>query len=91
VQKAFISADSVDIDHGYMDYNPYEIAIKRRMIENASLPLMLLDSSKFEARAFANICPLGDVPTIITDSALPSETAEQFSRKGVAITLAPES
>lgn len=53
VQKAFISADAVDIDHGYMDCNPYEIAIKRRMIENANHPVMLLDSSKFEARAFA--------------------------------------
>jgi DeoR/GlpR family transcriptional regulator of sugar metabolism len=91
VQKAFISADSVDIDHGYMDYNPYEIAIKRRMIENASQPVMLLDSSKFEARAFANICPLSDVSHIITDSELPSETAERFAQKGVAITLARQS
>ena len=89
VQKAFISADAVDIDHGYMDYNPYEIAIKRRMIENASESVMLLDSSKFEARAFANICPLSVVPHIISDGALPPATRETLANQGVSVTLAP--
>lgn len=89
VQKAFISADSVDIDHGYMDYNPYEIAIKRKMIENASKPVMLLDSSKFEAYAFAHICPLSEVPHIISDSALLPETQNKFAEKGISVTLAP--
>ena len=88
VQKAFISADAVDIDHGYMDYNPYEIAIKRRMIENAGQPIMLLDSSKFDAHAFANICPLSDVPHIISDSTLSVETVERFTQKGITVTLA---
>jgi len=91
VQKAFISADAVDIDHGYMDYNPYEIAIKRRMIENASQPVMLVDSSKFHARAFANICPLSAVPHIITDGALPHATRKQLSDRGINITIAPPS
>lgn len=29
-KKAFVSADAADIDRGFSDYNPYEIAIKRK-------------------------------------------------------------
>lgn len=89
VQKAFVSADAVDIEGGYMDYNPYEIAIKRRMIKNASHPVMLLDSSKFEAYAFAHICPLSEVPHIISDGALLPETQNKLTGKGISVTLAP--
>jgi len=89
VQKAFISADAVDIEGSYMDYNPYEIAIKRRMIKNAAHPVMLLDSSKFEAYAFAHICSLNEVPHIISDCALLPEMQTKLATKGINVTLAP--
>ena len=89
VQKAFISADAVSIEHGYMDYNPYEVAIKRRMIQNAGCPVMLLDSSKFEACAFTHICPLTAVPHIISDEGLLPGTKAILADQGISITLAP--
>ena len=91
VQTAFISADAVDFEYGYMDYNPYEVAVKRRMIMNADRSIMLLDSSKFEARAFTRICPLADVPEIITDNGLDAAMKEKLAEKGVKVIQASHS
>jgi DeoR/GlpR family transcriptional regulator of sugar metabolism len=88
VKKAFVSADAVDVNRGYMDYNPYEIAIKRKMIENAKISVMLLDHTKFEAQAFTNICGIDDIKLIISDSGLSEKTAEVFRQKGISITIA---
>ncbi len=87
VKKAFVSADAIDIDRGYMDYNPYEISIKRKMIENAQTSVMLLDHTKFEARAFAHICAIDAVTSILTDSSLPVETLDKYTKRGISITL----
>ena len=66
VDIAFISADAVDPDHGFLDFNPDEVMVKRLMIKNAKKPIMLCDHSKFHKSALVKVCSLSDIELLIT-------------------------
>lgn len=88
VKKAFVSSDAVDINRGFMDYSPYEIAIKRKMIKNSEMSYMLVDHTKFEAQALTNICMIEEINTIISDRGLSEGIVENLRQKGISVILA---
>lgn len=82
VDKAFLSVDAVDVKSGLMDYNMDEIPIKRRMIENSRMRIVLCDHTKFSNKAFMSICGLDIIDMIITGAELDSEIAEAIKEAG---------
>lgn len=67
VDKAFISAKGVDISRGITDGNDETASIKQVMIESAARIYLVVDSSKFDRVAFAQICSFDRVDAVITD------------------------
>lgn len=49
---------------------------------------MIADSSKLGGHAFARICPIGKVETLVTDSGAPPELLESFREAGVQVVCA---
>ena len=45
--------------------------------------VVVADSSKLGRRAFARICPIGDVTTLVTDGDAPEEMVARFTELGV--------
>ncbi len=64
-------------------------AMKRLMIRAARRTVVLADSSKFGPPAFCDVCDLGRVHTIITDSGITSEQRQQLVAAGVEVRIAP--
>ncbi len=76
VNKAFLSCKGVHLESGLSDSNELQALLKGKMMQIADETIMMVDSSKFGARAFSQISLLSDVDTIITDSKI-----DQFSRR----------
>lgn len=85
--KAFISADTVDLKEGLMSYTADDIAIKKRIIELSGEVFLLCDHSKFENRAFLNICSLSEVDHIITGKEINAKVLEQLQSMKIQVDL----
>ncbi|MFE2497037.1 DeoR/GlpR family DNA-binding transcription regulator [Streptomyces scopuliridis] len=81
---AFIGADSVDTESGAGAHSEHEASINALLAERARTLVVVADSSKLGARAFARICPVEAIGTLITDSGAP-EWARRFEERGVRV------
>ncbi|WP_407077628.1 hypothetical protein [Streptomyces sp. SCSIO 30461] len=55
------------------------------LCEQAGQVVVASDSTKLAPRAFARICPTGQVDTLVTDSASSDGTAAAFEESGVTV------
>ncbi|MDV7243230.1 MULTISPECIES: DeoR/GlpR family DNA-binding transcription regulator [Rhodococcus] len=78
---AFLGADAIDPTAGITNTNTLEVPLKRAIISAAARTIVLADSSKFGHRALAKVAAIDEVETILTDSGLPSDQAEQYGGK----------
>lgn len=85
VNTAFLTADSCDMDHGFMCYDMDELPIKRRMLKNSKRKLILCDHSKFHNDALVSFCPVDSVDRIITDDAIDRQTLVALNEAGVTV------
>jgi len=84
----FLSADAIDLDHGYMCYNIAEISVKKALMKASREVVALCDHTKFDKIAFINICGLKEVHTIITGKELNSETLSRLREMDIKVILA---
>lgn len=86
---AFMAADAVDMQKGFMDFNTDEIGIKRLALNSAAKSIMMCDNSKFDRPAFVNICPFSSVYAVITNDSTSPENIAALKETGVQVILAP--
>lgn len=65
--KFFTSAASLDLSWGSSEATPEEAALKRTLVKQAESTVLLLDSSKLDARAVARSVSLEDVEFLVTE------------------------
>ncbi len=58
------------------------------MVARAKRVVVIADSSKLGGHAFARICPISRVETLVTDSGAATETVERFHAAGVQVITA---
>lgn len=87
VDKAFLAADAINIETGYMDYNTDEIPLKRTMINNSKQHIILCDHSKFQNTAFMSICPISAIDLTITGKEIDPEIVQKMLDAGAAVKL----
>lgn len=88
VNKAFLSADSIDLKQGIMSYTADDISLKKLIIECSNEVILLCDHSKFEANAFINIAPLDLVSRIIVGREISEPMLRRLKETGVTVELA---
>lgn len=86
---AFMAADAVDVQKGFMDFRPDEIGIKRIALSSSAKSIMMCDASKFDKPAFVNICPFSSVYAVITNENTAPEKVAALRESGVQVILAP--
>jgi DeoR family glycerol-3-phosphate regulon repressor len=86
VAHAIIGASRLDAE-GPSDFNSASVWIKRTMFKQAASAVLVLDSSKFEQKAFEHICPLDKLNHLVTDTAPPARLAKALARSNVAVHL----
>lgn len=84
---AVIGVDALDPETGAKAADEDEARINQLMVRQARKAIVVADSSKFSARAFARICPVSDIHTLITDTAAPERAVAQMRSAGVQVVM----
>ncbi|MCP3822736.1 DeoR/GlpR family DNA-binding transcription regulator [Streptomyces sp. A3M-1-3] len=85
MDTAVLGVDALDVIHGAAAHDEDEAAINRLLCERAQRVVIAADSTKLGKRAFARICATAEVDILVTDAAVPQETADRFTEAGVQI------
>jgi DeoR family transcriptional regulator, aga operon transcriptional repressor len=85
VDVAVLGVDAIDHQHGASTHNDGEAAINQIMADRADRVIIAADSSKLGQRAFARICAISQVDTLVTDSTATEEQTGVFADAGVKV------
>lgn len=69
----FTSASGFTLKDGLMDFNVYEVDLKKRMVQSSARLVTLMDASKFNTSSLASFAAIDQMETLITDSAAPED------------------
>ena len=81
VDKAFMGANSIDINYGIASTHIIETEIKKTMISIARKVIFLCESSKFDQINLSKVCTLEDVDYIVTDKGIENDILEKYKKK----------
>jgi DeoR family transcriptional regulator of aga operon len=82
---AMLGVDAVDVEHGASAHHEGEASINQLMAAGAERVIVAADSSKLGRRAFARICPVDVIDTLVTDAAASDALVERFTEAGVRV------
>ncbi len=85
---AFLGVNAIDVANGASTHHEGEASVNGLLVSRAARVVVVADSSKVGARAFARICPISQVHTLVTDSGLADDEAGRFAEAGVEVVLA---
>ncbi|MFC0672377.1 DeoR/GlpR family DNA-binding transcription regulator [Brachybacterium hainanense] len=88
IDTLFLGVDAISAADGARTHNESEAAINARLVERARRVIVLADSSKATAPAFALICPIGRVDALVTDTSIGAEDLAALRAAGVEVHLA---
>jgi DeoR family transcriptional regulator, fructose operon transcriptional repressor len=84
---AFMGTNGISVDRGLTTPDMAEAIVKRELIGAARRTVVLADHTKFGREDFARVAPLSAVDTVITDSGLPGELADELENAGPRVVI----
>lgn len=88
LDMALLGVDALDVSLGAAAHHEGEAAMNSLMVARARRVVIIADSSKLGRHAFARICPLDRIETLVTDSGASPETVAAFEAAGVQVIVA---
>jgi DeoR family transcriptional regulator of aga operon len=85
---ALLGVDALDVTLGAAAHHEGEAAMNSLMVGQARRVVIIADSSKLGGHAFARICPIDRVDTLVTDSGASPEIVAAFEHVGVRVIAA---
>jgi len=85
---ALLGVDAIDVGLGAAAHHEGEAAMNSLMVGRARRVVIIADSSKLGGHAFARICPIDRVDTLITDSGATADVVAEFEGAGVRVITA---
>jgi len=77
--------DAIDVTLGAAAHHEGEAAMNNLMVARARKVVIIADSSKLGQHAFARICPIERVHTLVTDAGASDETLAAFQHAGITV------
>ncbi|MGE5623738.1 MAG: DeoR/GlpR family DNA-binding transcription regulator [Methanocella sp.] len=87
VNKAFLTADAVDLEYGVTNATIEGVPLKQSIVAAGERVILLADSAKFGRCSLAEVCPIEAIHAVITDDALPAELEEGLRARSIPVTL----
>jgi DeoR family ulaG and ulaABCDEF operon transcriptional repressor len=84
--KLFIGAQAVTA-RGLMQTDPLLVQNEQQLISRADKIILLVDSSKFEAKGSLSVCGLDVIDTVITDKGLSRDARKMLREHNIEIVL----
>ncbi len=88
VDKLFLGIDGFDIIQGAFTPNIEEASLNQIMIAITKEVILVADSSKFNRRSLAFICPANKINTVVTDDKISDEVHKNLTDVGVNVIIA---
>lgn len=88
IDEAIIGGNAISAEAGLSCHNESEAAIARAIKANARATTIVADSTKLGGQAFARICRIDEVTTLVTDRDADPALVEEFEGHGVEVVLA---
>jgi len=88
VDKVFLGVDGFDISQGAFTPNIEEASLNQIMIDLAQKVILVTDSSKFNRRSLAFICPVDKIDIVVTDENIDKEDQKRLQDLGVKVIIA---
>lgn len=85
--KVFITMDGIDLEHGYTVQDKARISLYTQLARMTRRLYILVDSKKFDRRAFATVFPPDKTCRIISTKQMPQRFATYYGQKGIPFTL----
>lgn len=85
---ALLGADAIDVRLGAAAHHEGEASMNALMVARARRVVIIADSSKLGGHAFARMCSIEQVDTLITDSGASAERIAEFEEAGVTVICA---
>src|SRR4051812_6405047 len=85
---ALLGVDALDVTLGAAAHHEGEAAMNALMVARARRVVIIADSSKLGGHAFARICPIDRVETLVTDAGATPAVVEAFEQAGVRVVCA---
>jgi DeoR family transcriptional regulator of aga operon len=85
---AFLGVDAIDPLRGLYSHHEAEASINRLLASRARQVVVVADSAKLGAHAFARICATMEIHVLITDSGAAPELVSAFEMEGVNVVTA---
>jgi DeoR family transcriptional regulator of aga operon len=83
-----LGVDALDVQLGAAAHHEGEAAMNNLMVARARRAVIIADASKLGGHAFARICPLERIDTLVTDSGAPPERLATFREAGLQVICA---
>lgn len=87
VDKVFLGVDAFDCSQGAFTPNIEEASLNQIMIEIAKDVILVADSSKFDRRSLAFICPTNKINIVVTDDKVSSENKSKLEDLGIKVII----
>ncbi len=85
---ALLGVDAIDVALGAAAHHEGEAAMNSLMVARAKRVVIIADSSKLGSHAFARICPVERVETLVTDAGAEPATVAAFRAAGIKVIVA---
>jgi DeoR family transcriptional regulator of aga operon len=85
---AMLGVNGIDVELGASGHHEGEAAVNSLMVARARHVAIIADGSKLGGHAFARICPIERVGTLITDAGAEPTAIATFERAGVRVIVA---
>ncbi len=87
--KLFFSCRALDLQRGLSDISEEQAAVRQAMLDISDRHILMMDSSKWGARALSIVAPIQEVHCIITDSNTPDVDCQTLREAGIEVITAP--
>jgi len=87
--KLFFSCRALDLQRGLSDISEDQAAVRQAMLNISEHHILMMDSSKWGARALSIVAPLQEVHCVITDSNTSEESRQSLRDSGIEVIIAP--
>ncbi|GIG35331.1 DeoR/GlpR family DNA-binding transcription regulator [Cellulomonas pakistanensis] len=88
VDTAFLGTNGLSVEHGLTTPDLAEAAVKRALVTAARRTVVLADHSKLGRADFAHVADLAQVDTLVTDSGVQPELADEVEAAGPRVVRA---
>ncbi|MCL6458518.1 MAG: DeoR/GlpR family DNA-binding transcription regulator [Gorillibacterium sp.] len=89
VDCLFTSPAGFRIEDGLMDFNLYEVELKKKLVEASERVIVLLDSSKINVNSIASYADTNKIDVMITDDQAPADVLQQLLERNIQVVTVP--